>query len=204
MNSETKSEHDILGLTEATKNTTTIKAEVQKAIIFIVTISLVLLGAVSCWLNYSSTEDALKQNMQVTAVQSAEKLQYRLKATMNLVEMIGTIPRMCDSSTALDEKVERLDKYVKTYDWQSAKIVGLDGITLTDATLNVSDRDYFKKALAGETNISDPIHSQSTGELITIVAAPMWEGGNKDTKVVGVVYITMDARSEEHTSELQH
>lgn len=85
MNSETKSEHDILGLTEATKNTTTIKAEVQKAIIFIVTISLVLLGAVSCWLNYSSTEDALKQNMQVTAVQSAEKLQYRLKATMNLV-----------------------------------------------------------------------------------------------------------------------
>ena len=37
----------------------------------------------------------------------------------------------------------------------------------------LSDREYWKKAIKGETNISDPIVSRSTGNVIVVVAVPI-------------------------------
>ncbi len=173
---------------------TSIKVEIKKSIIMLVVVSLVLLGVISCWLNYSATEGALEQNMQETAKQVADKLQYRLQATMNQVEMIGTIPYMCAKSTTTEEKLERLYQYADTYDWKTARMADEKGINIENTDLDVSDRDYFLKAKAGETNISDPIISRETGEFIIIIAAPLWEDGEKNSTVTGVVYITLDAK----------
>jgi methyl-accepting chemotaxis protein len=54
--------------------------------------------------------------------------------------------------------------------------------------VNVSDRQYFKEALAGKTAISQVLASRSTGNPIVVIATPIKDG---DT-VRGVYYIALD------------
>jgi methyl-accepting chemotaxis protein len=65
-----------------------------------------------------------------------------------------------------------------------------DTILSTDPQFgsNVSDRDYFKRAMNGEANISEPLMSRTTGKPVFIVAAPVKSGG----KVAGVLYVRLD------------
>lgn len=170
----------------------TIKQEIQKVIIMLVTISLLLVGIISCWLNYSSTESALEKNMQETAKQTADKIQYRLRSTMNVIEVVGSIARLSNDSTKPDEKKQLLDEYVKNYEWIDAFITDGEGTSIFNETLNVSDRDYFKTAIKGETAISDPLYRKDTGKFVIIVAAPLWKDGKQGTSIVGIVSATID------------
>ena len=51
--------------------------------------------------------------------------------------------------------------------------------------IDVSDRDYFKLAVQGQTNVSEPLISKNTGDVIVVFATPV----KVDGKVVGVVGI---------------
>nr|WP_243237444.1 methyl-accepting chemotaxis protein [Heliobacterium chlorum] len=56
--------------------------------------------------------------------------------------------------------------------------------TYTDGTTNnVSEREYFKQAIGGKTNVSDPVISKVDGKRVVVVAVPL----NKDNGVVGMV-----------------
>jgi len=54
--------------------------------------------------------------------------------------------------------------------------------------LDLSDREYFKQAMRGETPVSDPLVSKSTGHLVTVIAIPV----KVDGKVTGILYGTVD------------
>ncbi|MDP2848173.1 MAG: methyl-accepting chemotaxis protein [Humidesulfovibrio sp.] len=53
---------------------------------------------------------------------------------------------------------------------------------------NFADRDYFKKAITGEANISEPTMSRVTNKPVFIAAAPLKSGG----KILGIVYARVD------------
>ncbi len=90
---------------------------------------------------------------------------------------------------SVDTKMELLSEETKRTGFIGYAIVGLDGIgTSLDATgtadVDVSKREYFKKALEGTANVSDVIVSSVTGEAIIICAAPLYYKG----ELVGVIY----------------
>ncbi len=78
-----------------------------------------------------------------------------------------------------------LKKYVKVTAFIDIAVVDMDGnARYSDGTeSNLSDRDYIKKALAGETNISDVLISKVTHEPVIMVATPIKE----NDKVVGAL-----------------
>ncbi|MEH2361716.1 MAG: ATP-binding protein [Nostoc sp.] len=51
---------------------------------------------------------------------------------------------------------------------------------------NIKDRDYFQKALAGKSNISDPFISRSTGIPLIAIATPMWSNYSQSRSPIGV------------------
>lgn len=64
---------------------------------------------------------------------------------------------------------------------------------------NISDRAYFPPVLAGETVISEPLVSRSTGQRIVVVATPIW---NADaSEVVGVLGLSVDLEELFHGSQ---
>lgn len=63
-----------------------------------------------------------------------------------------------------------------------------EAIASTSGSLNsYADRDYFKIAIKGETNISQPLVSKTSGNVVIVFAAPIRRGSD----VVGVVIVTV-------------
>lgn len=57
---------------------------------------------------------------------------------------------------------------------------------------NISDRDYFKKVMQGETAVSDPVISKATGKPIIVVAAPVKDASGN---ISAVAAATMELTS---------
>ncbi len=80
---------------------------------------------------------------------------------------------------SLFEKVERLE-------YLDIGVISLDGIAqyvTTGETADLSDRAYIRKALAGESNVSDVIISKVTNSAVLMYAVPII----KDGQVVGAL-----------------
>ncbi|MEH2054535.1 hybrid sensor histidine kinase/response regulator [Nostoc sp.] len=54
------------------------------------------------------------------------------------------------------------------------------------ANKNIQDRDYFKKAIAGKSNISDPFISRSTGIPLIAIATPISSNSASSSSPIGV------------------
>ncbi len=172
---------------------TTIKKEIQKTIIVLLSVSLTLVGIITCVLNYVSTTGAMKDSMQVTAQVAADKVSNRLEADMNVIEMLGTMGDIASDSVPIADKNKAMGEYQNQYDWKSYGITGRDGINIFETTTDISQRDYFKEALNGTTSISDPVYSKTTNELVIVMATPLWKDGVPNSQVIGVVYVSVDA-----------
>lgn len=152
-----------------------IKSKIQNITIMLVAVSLVIVGALSCYLNYVSVESTLKDSMQVTARTVADQVKYRLKATMNTVEVLGTLARLSNKELSVQEKKGILETYQEKYSWRSIDLIDENGYSCFNNGVNVNSREYYKKAMEGETAISDPVKSLDTGELIITVCTPLWD-----------------------------
>lgn len=172
------------------KNTTSVKAKIQKIIIAIVAFSMLVLGAVSCYLNYSSTVSSLQQSMEEMAGIAAARVEWQITAYKNVVQELGRNARLANDSYAVEEKQKIIDEKVKAYNCVRGKLIDTDGIARIDGT-DYSDREYFKIAMGGETYLAEPLIAKTDGSISLIFAAPVWEGGVPHSTVVGVVFLVM-------------
>lgn len=166
----------------------TIKGKIAMSVLVLVIISLTVLGVISSVLNNHSTNSTLKRNMLATAKVSAERVEWEITSYRNLAEDMGMTARLSNESATLEDKQAIVDERVKAYDLERGNILDTSGVSIFTGT-DYSDRDYFKAAMQGESYVSEPLISKTTGELSIIIAAPLWKDGVKGTEVVGVVYL---------------
>lgn len=174
---------------------TTIKRKIRSMIMVTVSASLIFVGFLTCFLNFSSTIYILKNNLKTTAAVAAGQVEYRLKSTLNIVETLGTLKEFSVDTIPITGKLEILEQYKKSYNWSQVYLFNKEGVSLANSELNVYDRQYFITALAGKSNISDPIYSRDSGEYVCAVAAPIWKDGIRNSEVIGVVLACMDVSS---------
>ncbi|QHI73357.1 methyl-accepting chemotaxis protein [Aminipila terrae] len=164
-----------------------IKCKILTAIILLVSVSLILVGGTSVFLNYNSTMSLLEQIMKESAGLASDRVSKELVAYQNIATEAGSIARLAKPETPIADKKSIIDQRTKTYGFQRGNILDSSGKSIFDGN-DYSDREYFKVAMEGSPFISKPIVSKITGELTVIIAAPLWESGVPGTKVVGVVY----------------
>lgn len=168
-----------------------VKNRILKSLVSIVMVSLLILGVCSIYLNYSSTNSTLKQTMLELVEVASERVEWEIRAYVNVVEDLGYIERLADSNISSEEKEEIVNQRAQSFGMQRGNIIGTDGISIFNGS-DYSDRSYFKAAIKGESYVSEPLISNVTGEMTIIIAAPLWENGQKGTNVVGVVYVVPD------------
>ena len=164
-----------------------IRLKIVTSMLVAILVSLVTVGGVSAWLNYSSTIDTLGQTMTEMADTAAERIEEELKAYKNIAYITGCIPGLSDRTATIEEKKAVIDQQVRAHGLQRGNIIGLDGISLLDGN-DYSDRAYVKSAMKGETAVSEPLVSKITGQLSIMVSAPIWENGVPGSRIAGVVY----------------
>jgi methyl-accepting chemotaxis protein len=171
----------------------TIKRKIQTMMVLLIAFSLVMVSAVSCYVNYRATIESLKISLASTAKVAAGQVQYRMQAQLNIVETVGSMKRLGDSSVATAEKLSLIENYRADNSWNAAYLLDLDGTNLADSTMNFGDKDFFKTALTGVATFSDPVISKVTGKLVCFMAAPVYENGDKKSGITAVLMASMDA-----------
>ena len=129
--------------------------------------------------------ESLKQSMLELSKQIANTVKGSLQEEIKELEALAARNDIKDSSVSIEEKVRVLKEETERIGCTRLNIINENGIATNGdgETYDYGDREYFKKAMSGETYVTDPIVSLKTGELVIIYAVPIKE----NNKVTGVL-----------------
>jgi len=143
---------------------------------------------------FSESRNALSSSINESLTQlaywAANTVQARLDSHLNSLEALAQSPLITGDELSLDEKLEILKEEVARSGHLRMNIADINGNAKnTDGeTTNISDREYFKKALAGERAVSDPIVSKADNSVIISFAVPIKKGN----EIKGVLIAVRD------------
>ncbi len=150
-------------------------------------ISLVLVNAIIIVLEYKSTTSLLQQTMTETATLAAARVSKELNYYEAIAADTGMMNDLASANNGVTYKQSVINSRATMYNLERGNLLGTNGISAFDGN-NYSDRSYFKEAMQGNVSVSEPVISKVTGEMTIIIGAPLWQNGQKDTTVIGVVY----------------
>lgn len=173
-------------------NMKSIKKRVNYTIVSIILLLSVILSSIASYLNYKVVLETLEISLIETATVSSHQISDFLTSYKNVVAEIGTIPRLSDPKVSLAEKQSIIEDRAKTYGFQRGNIITPNGIGLFNGE-DYSSSDHFKASMQGEAFCANPSMGKTSGELRYVISAPIWQNGEKGSKIYGVVSFVPDA-----------
>ncbi len=166
-----------------------IEKKISKRFARTIMICCIMLGAITSVLSYVSSISAVTRTINNTSSVAANYVAASLQQYVAIAYETGSIARLSDPERSVEEKAAILNQKISTHNFDGAFLLDSNGIDVITGT-DLSNRDYFKAAMNGNTYVSTPAYSDVTKAVSYAVAAPLWEGGNPGTTPVGaVVYI---------------
>lgn len=172
------------------KHADSIQKKIQFTMVQVVTIAMVLLGAVACILNFYSTFSMLKTVMTEVSQLAAARVEWEITSYKNIVEELGCISQFSNNLYSIEEKQEIIEQRVETYGFIRGRLINPQGIAEIDNT-DFSDRDFFKRAIQGEVYFSEPTVSATDGQVRLYASAPVWKDGLPNTTITGVIMVVL-------------
>lgn len=167
-----------------------------KLILIIALTSVLLLGSIS-YINYNKAATVLDEQLRNMALISAEDnariidewLQGIIKEANALAastDVRSRDPQAC--LPVLNRVIEKHDEYALVYVTdKEGNSIGTNGMST-----NYTDRDYFQGAMQGKPYVSNPLLGKTTGQMIFVVAVPIYkEDQASPDGIVGIV-VTVD------------
>ncbi|RJQ77313.1 MAG: HAMP domain-containing protein [Desulfobacteraceae bacterium] len=180
-----------------------IKKSLQAKLIVINILTLVVALLISTILFYAKTKGILiadlEQHLTSLAVSASNEVSLWLEGRKSEVSTLANTPLMTSGNNAakmsfLTAEIQR-NRLYETFFIADEKG---DYIITSGTPGNVRDREYFKKAMLGETVVSDPVVSRATGKNVIVVASPI----KKDGQITGMLggTVTLEDISQRITS----
>ena len=164
-----------------------VKSKILLGMVTSIVVGMLVVGLTSIFLSLASSKTMLKTSMQGTADIAAARVEFELRSYIETAAMAGQNGLLSDDTATLQQKEEYISRMATQFGMTRGNLLDLNGDSLFDGN-NYSDREYFQRAKEGESFVSTPTVSKVTGELSILVAAPVYEGGNSNNEIVGVVY----------------
>lgn len=151
----------------------------------LILLASVVIGGISI----TSSGDALKTEAEKSLYTISEKAAKYTRAIVDTqMRTLETIA-FTEEITSMDWAIQQpaLRNYVQKTDFLDLAIIEPNGTaTYSEGnTANLADRAYFKRALEGETNISDVIISKVTGDVVLMYATPIEKNGSVQAVLIG-------------------
>lgn len=148
------------------------------------------LGLFSYYISSNATIDDVNNTMHQLAIQSAKTVQSRIQNHLNSLETLAYMDVIKSEDTSVDTKLNILSDELVLHEFTSVIYIDDKGMSIdtNGQMIDLKDRDYVKKALNGEANVSEPIISKSDNTLIMVYAVPIEKDGN----VIGAIAAIRD------------
>lgn len=152
-------------------------------------ICCIVLGVITSVLSYVSSISAVSETINNTSDVAADYVAAALQQYVAIAYETGSIARLADPDKAAEDKAAILNQRIDDHNFDGGFLLDSNGIDVITGT-DLSDRDYFKEAMKGNTYVSTPAYSEVTKSVSYAVSAPLWEGGVPGTTPIGaVVYV---------------
>lgn len=154
-------------------------------------ISLLILTTITTLVvNKQVKDDSLKMMSELTNRSASELNEYVNKYIM-LSETLASTVSM-SSYSDIQKNLKYLTGYISQYNLDRILIADIsgNGLNTDNQAVNISDRDYFKKALSGTSTVSSPLTDKTTGKTLMVYSAPI----KNNDQIVGVLSFTRDAQ----------
>lgn len=171
-----------------------IKTKILLIVCLLVVVSLGTVGTTVSVLMYKSSMDTLESTMSESANIAANLITEYLETYKAAATEIGLDKTLSDKNSSSAEKKQVIDAKLKQYGFVGGSVTDSNGNDLL-SDISIKDRDYFKKAMEGQTNYSDILLGRVSKKYTINVAAPLWENGVYNSKVIGTVYFNIDANA---------
>ena len=167
-----------------------IQGQIKETMSKVLASALLLMGVISCYLNYNSSIGTAKDAMQRMAIQAANQMNVQTNLTAYQTEMIGMVPDLSNPEITPAEVQALLNTYKDNYGWRSIVAVDKKGACVGAPDYNLSDKEYVQAALRGENGISNPVFNEGMGEWVISYGSPIWKDGVIGSEVTGGVIVT--------------
>lgn len=170
---------------------TSIEKKISRRFGQIIMLCCIILGVITSVLSYISSISAVSETINNTSDVAASYVSAALQEYVAVAYETGSIARLADPERSAEEKAAILDQRIRDHNFSGGFLLDSNGIDMISGE-DLSDRDYFKEGIKGNTYISTPAYSDVLKAVSFAVAAPLWEGGIPGTKPVGVVVYVPD------------
>ena len=133
--------------------------------------------------------DNLKQNAFLQVEQRVDEIDSWLATLKAQMEMLAHTPTVSSMDWSVAKPyLQGENKRIKSISFLA--IGKLDGwrYGTRGTPKNVSDRPFFHQAIAGQTNVGDPIISRATGIPAIVIATPIWGNSHSNQKPIGELH----------------
>lgn len=177
-----------------------------KTKLILVISSIVLISClIISFLVYKYGSDILlnktKDNLVVISEKSSQVIAERINIEKKVLESIASKEKIVETYVTKREKMIALNNEIRKYGFSTMYISDTNGKAYSnkDVAKDVSEREYFKRALDGETIISDVLKDDTGKSLFVTYATPINRGGG----VCGVLIAVKDINDfTEMTSDI--
>lgn len=158
----------------------------------VLVISLFILTAASLLFIYVSTVKIMTTTLREQAKTGAKRIEWVIQSYKNIAQGIGSIPELSNPHISTKAKELILANKGNEYNLKRTRIIKTDGYSEMDKIFR-GDREYFKEALKGKVNISNPLVSRVDGNIAILISAPVWKNGIYNGRIDSVLYCTIDS-----------
>ncbi|WIV11904.1 methyl-accepting chemotaxis protein [Proteiniborus sp. MB09-C3] len=147
-------------------------------------------GVISYITSSNAISASINESLGQIAEEDAKVVAEGMKVQLNALEALAETEFLKSDTLTLDEKLDLLKNEVKRSGHIDLTIADVSGYAkdTNGASCSLSDREYFMRALSGESAISDPIVSKVIDSIILCYAVPIKDGN----RVKGVLVATRD------------
>lgn len=161
-----------------------IKKRLQVSIAVLVIAVSSILSIVSSVLMLQDTKENMTLRIKEGSAAYSQSVEHAINTYKAKIETIANDATISDPTKSLEQRNLAMASAAKKYGFDS--VVTADSNGDTSDGVNIKDREYFQKSIAGQTYLSSPLLSKATGKMVLIICTQL-NGGN------GVVYARLSS-----------
>ncbi len=178
--------------TQSHRSQVTLQFRLARAFVLLSFGALVLVGLIAYLLSKAALERAIQQRIEVDTRNNALFMDEWLRQRKHEMETLASIAsiRTLEPQTAQEALLQYFNQWGS---YETMFLAGADGKTIATNTGNqfdLSSRSYYTSVMQKQTVVAEPVVSKDTGNLVFVVAAPVYDPKNPAV-VVGMVGATI-------------
>ena len=145
----------------------------------------VVCGVTTGFLLYSNSNSNMVSLVNANSVAYNHAVQRAIDIYKMKVEAIAQNAEMTDAGKSVEDRKTVLSELAKRYGFSDVTVADSSGKTLDD--VDISSRDYFKKAISGTTGISSTLVSKKDSSVVLMISAKVNNGSVYNGAVIATL-----------------